>query len=480
MDVPGLCMGYSHYDRLSAVDSMFLDFEESRVHMHVGAVALFESGPLTNDAGELDFERIRATIDAALIESPRFRQRLRRIPLFDHPVWVDDDSFNLRYHLRHTSLPRPGGQRQLKRQMGRIMSQKLDRSRPLWEMWVIEGVEESRFAVIFKVHHCMVDGVSGLDLLARSMRPDRESSVERPQGWIPRPPPSDARLFRDELVHRSSWPLSLAGVANRALRGGPRELVSQASESLLAVGEFLSAGLSPTAATPLNPEIGPHRRFDWVQIDMEAVKEVRERLGGTLNDVVLATAAGAIGRFLRLRGISPRDMVFRAQVPVSIRSEAERGREGNRVIMLLAELPIDEEDPSQRLERVVRTTERLKASRQRAGVELFEELSDRALSSLFLRVAQLAVQQRSFNVVITNIPGPQVPVYLLGARMLEIYPLVPLAINQALGIALFSYVGKLFWGFNADWDALPDLHELVTGVAEEFEGLHKLVSGRAS
>jgi WS/DGAT/MGAT family acyltransferase len=264
------------------------------------------------------------------------------------------------------------------------------------------------------------------------------------------------------------------------MREGPREVIANARESVLGMGEFLSAGFTPTAATPLNPEIGPHRRFDWARLDMNAIREVRGRLGGTLNDVVLATAAGAIGRFLRLRGMSPRDMVFRAQVPISIRSEEERGREGNRVIMLLADLPIDEEDPSQRLERVVQTTERLKASRQRAGVELFEELSDHALSSLFLRIAQIAVSQRSFNVVITNVPGPSIPVYLLGARMLEIYPLVPLAMNQALGIALFSYAGSLFWGFNSDWDALPDLHELVTGVGEEFEGLHKLVSGRAS
>jgi WS/DGAT/MGAT family acyltransferase len=264
------------------------------------------------------------------------------------------------------------------------------------------------------------------------------------------------------------------------MRAGPGDAIASARESLLGMGEFLSAGLTPTAATPLNPEIGPHRRFDWARLPMDAIKEVRSRLGGTLNDVVLATAAGAIGRFFRLRGISPKGMVFRAQVPISIRSDAERGREGNRVIMLLADLPIDEEDPSQRLERVVRTTEGLKASRQRAGVELFEEMSDNALSSLFLRIAQIAVRQRSFNVVITNIPGPPIPVYMLGARMLEIHPVVPLASNQALGIALFSYAGSLCWGFNADWEALPDLHEIVTGVVEEFEGLHKLVTGRAS
>jgi WS/DGAT/MGAT family acyltransferase len=465
-------MGYHHYDRLSALDAMFLELEEPHVHMHVGAVALFEAAPLTNSDGELEIDRIRTAVEAALTNSPRFRQKLVWVPVLGHPVWVDDERFNLIYHIRHTSLPRSGNIRLLKRLAGRILSQKLDRGKPLWEMWVIEGIEGGRFAIIAKAHHCMVDGISGLDLLGGMMRPDPDSTLEPGRTWYPRPSPTRMHLLRDELIHRASWPLSVLRSTGRALTR-PREMLGHLEEAVLGLGEVLNAGLRPAVSTPLNPDIGPHRRFDWAGLDLAAVKEVKERFGGTVNDVVLTTVAGAIGRFLRRRGIQLEDQVFRAQVPVSIRTRAEQGSAGNRIVMLLADLPIQERDPRKRLKRVMKTTQRLKQSRQRAGVEFFEALSDQTITSLFLFFARLATWQRSFNVVVTNIPGPQFPVYLLGARMQEIYPLVPLAGNQALGLALFSYDGKLLWGFNADWDSLPDLHDLVLALQEEFEVLHK-------
>jgi WS/DGAT/MGAT family acyltransferase len=465
-------MAYQHYDRLSALDSMFLDLEESHVHMHVGAVALFEAAPLTNADGELEIARIRGAIEAALTNSPRFRQKLVRIPVFEHPVWVDDDRFNLNYHVRHTSLPRSGDIRLLKRLAGRILSQQLDRGKPLWEMWVIEGIEDDRFAIIAKAHHCMVDGISGLDLLSGMMRPDPDPTLEPASSWFPRPAPGRVHLVRDELLHRASWPLSALRSAGRIL-SSPREMLAGVEEVAVGFGQVLNAGLRPTLSNPLNPDIGPHRRFDWAALDLAAVKEVKTSLGGTVNDTVLATAAGAIGRFLRKRGIPAQGQAFRAQIPVSLRTQPELQGAGNRIVMLLADLPIHEPDPRERLKRVQQTTKRLKSSRQRAGVEFFEKMSDHTLTSLFLFFARLATWQRSFNVVITNVPGPQFPIYLLGARMQEIYPLVPLAANQALGLALFSYDGRLYWGFNADWDALPDLHELVQGLEVEFELLHK-------
>jgi WS/DGAT/MGAT family acyltransferase len=387
-------------------------------------------------------------------------------------VWVDDERFNLSYHLRHTSLPRPGSPRLLKRLAGRILSQQLDRDKPLWEMWVVEGVEGDRLALIVKAHHCMVDGISGLDLLTGMMRFDKDPSLERPRAWRPRPAPSGARLLADEVLHRAALPLSLLGAGRRALRT-PGHVLASAREGALGLRDAFAAGLRKTSATPLNPDIGPYRRFDWTQCELGAVKEVRERLGGTLNDVVLATAAGAIGRFLRRRGLRPQDLVFRAQVPVSVRAQDERGLPGNRVVMLLAELPVGEPDPCRRLALVSETMRRLKGSRQTAGVQLLEEISDHGLDWIFLGIARLATWQRSYNVVVTNVPGPQRPVYLLGARMLEIYPLVPLAANQAVGIALFSYDGALYWGFHADWEAMPDLHDLVVDVDEEFERLRK-------
>jgi diacylglycerol O-acyltransferase len=466
-------MAYWHYDRLSALDSLFLEIEDPRVHMHVAAIAVFEAAPLTAADGTLDLQRIRGAIGEGLRGSPRFRQKLAKIPLFEHPVWVDDERFNLGYHVRHTSLPRPGGERLLKRLAGRILSQKLDRGKPLWEMWVVEGVEEGCFALIVKAHHCMVDGISGLDLLAGMLRTDPDPSLEpatRP--WIPRPAPSRARLLEDEILRRASWPLSVLGTGARALRD-PRRVLARAREGVVGFGEILKAGLRPTSATPLNVDIGPHRRFDWTRFELAAVKEVRSRLGGTVNDVVLATAAGAVGRFLRGRGLRIDDTVFRAQVPMSTRRSSERGEAGNRVVMLLADLPIAERNPRVRYARVVETTRHLKQSQQRAGVELLEELGDRTLSSFFLFFARLATWQRSFNLVVTNVPGPPVPVYLLGARMKAIYPLVPLAYNQALGLALFSYDGALHWGLNADWDAVPDLHDFVGDLELEFESLRK-------
>jgi WS/DGAT/MGAT family acyltransferase len=439
--------------------------------MHVGAVALFDAAPLTDSDGALEMGRIRGAIEAALAASPRFRQKLSLVPVLGHPVWVDDDRFNLDYHVRHTSLPQPGDVRMLKRLAGRIMSQKLDRGKPLWEMWVVERIEGGQFATIIKAHHCMVDGISGLDLLTGMMRPDRDATVASSAEWLPRPAPDRTRLLRDEVLHRASLPFELLRTAGNAL-SRPREAVGDLQEVLLGFGEVLGAGLAPTSDSSLNPEIGPHRRFDWLQTDLAAVKVVRARLGGTVNDIVLATAAGAIGRFLRQRGEDVSDKLFRAQVPMSIRTSAERGTAGNRVVMLMAELPIDEPDPRTRLSRITETTARLKHSRQRAGIEFIEELSDRTLTSLFVGFARFATWQRSFNVVITNIPGPQIPVYLLGAQMREIYPLVPLAWNQGLGIALFSYDGRLNWGFNADWDTLPDVHEIVTALGEEFDSLH--------
>jgi WS/DGAT/MGAT family acyltransferase len=470
-----IAMAYSHYERLSGVDAMFLRIEEPNVHMHVGAVAIFEAGPLGTASGGLDFPRIRASVESALGHSPRFRQKLESVPLLEHPVWVDDHSFNIDYHVRHTSLPKPGSIRLLKRLAGRLMSQKLDRGNPLWEMWVVEGVEEDRFALLLKAHHCMVDGISGFDLLVRILRLDTNATIDPARIWVPRAPPSGNRLLADELLRRAALPANILRAGAAALFR-PRETLANLQEAALDLGEVLRVGLKPTTPNPLNPDIGPHRRFNWLRCDLDELHETRARLGGTLNDLVLAITAGAIRRFLINRGVRVKDLVFRAQVPMSIRTEVERGSEGNRIVMLLADLPLSEPDPRKRLERVIETTQQLKRSRQRAGVELLEDISDRVLSSVFVYFARLASRRRSFNVVVTNVPGPPRPVYLLGSRMLEIYPLVPLAMTQGVGIALFSYDGGLLWGVNADREALPDLHSLVSAIDREVGQLCELAA----
>ncbi len=461
-------MGYSHYERLKAIDAAFLELEEPSVHMHVGAIALFESEALRDGEGRLDIERIRSFVHASLHDMPRFRQRLVTIPVFDHPVWTDDPRFNLAYHVRHSALPAPGDVRQLKRLAGRIMSQKLDRGKPLWEMWVVEGLADGRIALVTKVHHCMVDGISGIELFATLLRLEPDASVPEDRRWIPRPAPSPERLLRDELSHRASAPFSVLRGLPSAL-AHPRQTYESLRESSLGVGETVAAGFTATTNTPLNVDIGPYRRFDWAAMEISDIKEIRKRLGGTLNDVVLCTVAGGVGRFLRRRGMDlDPETAFRVMVPVSIRTESQRGTPGNRVVNYLERLPVDERDPCKRLERTVRNSRALKDSRVVKGAETIEELGDRTFTAFVVQLVRLTSSLRTYNLVVTNVPGPQRPLYLLGARMSEIYPLVPLFLNQGLGIALFSYDGRLYWGFNSDWDALPDLHDLVDDVELEF------------
>jgi WS/DGAT/MGAT family acyltransferase len=465
-------VSYFHYDRLTALDAAFLELEDANVHMHVGSVGIFDAKPLRQRGGGIDFERIQRMSDSALQRHPRFRQKLAAVPILGNPVWVDDDRFNLHYHLRHTSLPVPGDLRRLKRLTGRIMSQKLDRGKPLWEMWFVDGVEGDRFAVVTKVHHCMIDGISGVDLMSSLMRVDTEPTIQPARPWLARPAPPATALLRDEILRRAALPGAILSGTRRAL-SDPGAALASLRDGIEGIGEAILSGLAPASRTPLNPDIGPHRRFDWTRFDLAAVKAVKKRLGGTVNDVVLACVSGAVRRFLLGRGVNVRTLDFRSMVPVSVRTRAERGTLGNRVSFLLAHLPLDEKDPRRRLQRVIEETQHLKGSKQVLGAELIEEISDRTFSSLFMQYARLAAQALSYNMVVTNVPGPQFPVYLLGARMLETYPLVPLFTNQALGIALFSYDGGLYWGFNSDWDSLPDLHDLVEALEVEFAELRR-------
>ena len=443
--------------------------------MHVGAVAIFDAVPLSRPEGGVDIERLQALVEALLV--PRYRQRIARMPLTGHPVWVDDPHFNLHYHLRHTSLPAPGDERLLKRLAGHVMSLPLDRSKPLWELWVVEGLADSRFAIISKTHHCMIDGVGGAELMTAAMGTSPSSALPEAKPWRARPAPGPLDFALGELRRNLGGGLAALRAAQRAVTdplGAARALRGGAAS----LGEAFASALQRASPTPLNVEIGPHRRFDWLRFDLGAVKEVKSQLGGTVNDVVLATVSSALRRFLRARGEDVNHLDFRAMIPVNIRTRDEAGRPGNRVATVVARLPLEERDPRKRLQRVIETTREIKASRQAQGVEILEEISELGLTALFARFARLTALTRPFNVVVTNVPGPQFPVYLLGAKMLAAYPLVPLYRNQALGIALFSYDGGLFWGLNADWDRVPDLHELAEALALEFEALRKASAPR--
>jgi WS/DGAT/MGAT family acyltransferase len=467
------------YERLSVVDTSFLAIEGASNHQHIAAVTVFDAGPVLLEHGGLDFERIHDYVAGRLHLIPRYRQRLQPVPLGHRHVWVDDAHFNLDYHLRHTSLPRPGDERQLKRLSARIVSQQLDRSKPLWEMWVVEGLEGGeRFALVAKTHHCMIDGISGVDLMAVLMSPDPEDrGSPSPPEWTPRPAPSRLELARDEMLRRVREPIDLVCDLPRALPAAGT-IVKRLLESVVALGETLGTAARAASETPLNRPIGPHRRFDWTTMDLSDVKHVKDRLGGTVNDVVLATVAGALRRFLERRRINADRLELRANVPVSVRAADARGTLGNQIALWMADLPVAERDPVARLAKVRATTARLRESRQVLGAQVLAAVSEWTSSTLLSLAVQLSTRSRPFNVVVTNVPGPQIPLYLLGAPLRRCYPMVALLENQGLGVALFSYAGRLCWGMVADWDLVPDLHDFVLDVTRSFAELHAAASAR--
>jgi WS/DGAT/MGAT family acyltransferase len=460
------------YERLTALDNSFLLLEHPNAAMHVSSTMVYEAGPLRTPDGGIDVDLVKRGVAASLHRIPRYRQKLQWIPFDNHPVWVDDDRFNIHYHVRHTSLPRPGDDAQLKQLSARIMAQRLDRTRPLWEMWVVEGLEDDRFAVVSKVHHCMIDGVSGVDLMTVLMSPSPDAEIPEAPPYVPRPAPSGLELVRGELRRRLALPFSVLRGA-RAFLGEAEDVRREVLVRARAIAETLGATLRPASATPLNEEIGPHRRFDWLTVPVAEIKEVRRALGGSLNDVVLAVVAGAVRRFLLHRNVDPVGLDFRVMAPVSVRAESERGSLGNRVSAWIVPLPLAEADPRGRLRAIAAKTAELKAQRSAVGAEVLTQVADWTPSTLLSLGARNATRLLPFNLVVTNVPGPQIPLYLLGARMTEVYPQVPLADRLALGIALFSYDGRICWGFNGDYDVVPDLARFVDDVREAFRELRE-------
>ncbi|HLH64682.1 MAG TPA: wax ester/triacylglycerol synthase family O-acyltransferase [Solirubrobacteraceae bacterium] len=452
-------------DRLSALDSSFLDLERDAAHMHVAAVMVLEGQPPAH--GELV-----GAVASRLRLVPRYRQRLAFVPLRQgRPVWVDDPYFNVAFHIRHTALPRPGTEAELARLAGRVFSQTLDRSRPLWELWLVEGLRDGRFALLSKAHHALVDGVSGVDIASVLLDPDPDAPPPAGDGdWLPRPPPSGAQLLADALLERLTAPAEIARAARDALTA-PRRVAMRVVEALDGVGALARVGLSPAPPSPFNVRIGPHRRFTWVTCSLDELREIRHALGGTVNDAVLAVVAGALGRYLRRRGPLAQDRVLRAMVPVSTRAGDERGAPGNRISAIWVPLPVGIQSPVARLAAVRRQTDSIKRSGQAVGAQVLARLGGFAPPTILARAARLQAHQRLFNLVVTNVPGPQAPLYLLGRRLQAVHPMVPLAVNQALGIAVMSYCGLMSFGLNADYDALPDLPLLASDLREAIAEL---------
>ena len=452
-------------DRLSGLDASFLSLEHDGAHMHVGSVLVFEG-----DAP--DYVDFVAQIERRLHLVPRYRQKLAFPPLGQgRPVWVDDPHFNPGYHVRHAGLPPPAGRDELRRLAGRVFSQQLDRAKPLWELWLVDDVGDNAFALISKTHHALVDGISGVDIatVLFDLDPDPPEPDPAPP-WFPRPEPSAAALLAGALAERAAAPLDVLRTAGGAF-ARPEEATAQAGRALSGLAAMAAAGLAGAPPSPLNARIGPHRRFAWVDAELAEFKAIKSALGGTVNDVVLAVVTGALRDHLIRRGRDLEGLELKAMVPVSVRADAERGALGNRVAAIYAPLPVHAADPRERLRIVHEAMAGLKESGQAVGAEVITRLAGVAAPTVLDQAARLAARQRFFNVTVTNVPGPQFPLYLMGRRLEGLYPLVPLTLNTALGIAIMSYDGRLAFGLLGDFDALPELDLVAEDVRAAIDEL---------
>jgi len=458
------------YERLSDRNAGYLAEETSRVVAHAASIQIFEAGPLGTEEGGVNFEAIRSGIEARLHRVPRLRQKLRWIPFENHPIWVDDHDFNLGYHLRHTSLPRPGGFAQLEATAARIMAQRLDRSRPLWECWVLEGLEVGRFALILKVHHCMVEEAAS-DLLEVLLSPDPQAPDPDAPPYSPRPRPSARELVEVEILRQARL-ARRAFDKLRAALGDPERLRRELEARARHAAELLGYSVRPPVETPLNGLIGPHRRFRGLAFPLDEAKAIRRAFDGTLHDVILAAVAGAARSYLMERLVSPAALDFRVSTPVGLAAGASEERVAEWVI----DLPVWEKDPVTRFEKIRDATRKLgEGAETLRATTLLEGRAWFGTRLLSLGARALA-SHTPVNMTITNAPGAQIPLYFKGARLLETYGQAPLREHHGLGVAVISYDGKLFFGLNADFDLVPDLDRFALGLQTSFREL--LQAGR--
>ena len=453
-------------NRMSAQDASFLHIENESSPMHVGGVSIFEGPPPA-------FEDVVAMVASKLPHVPRYRQVVRFVPFaLARPVWVDDPHFNLVYHLRRTALPAPGGDQELRALVGRVMSQNLDRAKPLWEMWVVEGLSEGRWALVSKVHHSMVDGVASTDLMTVLLDKERNPEHRPADPWEPGPAPRAARLLGDAIRERALNPFTAAEGLVSAART-PRQLAHAVEDTARGLVGFAGVARHPTASS-LNGPLGPHRRWGWARGRLADVQTIRRSLGGTVNDVVLAAISHGFRELLQSRGESV-DRVLRTLVPVSVRTAGERGTYNNRVSAMFAELPVGIEHPAAALRSISAQMANLKESKQAVAGEVLTSLSGFAPPMLLALGARLATRlpQRTLNTGTTNVPGPQFPLYLAGKRMLESFPYIPLFAQIRVAVAIFSYDGALSFGVSGDYDTAPDIDVLCTGIER---GLRELVA----
>jgi WS/DGAT/MGAT family acyltransferase len=458
-----------HLDSLSGVDASFLHQEGAGTHMHIGGIALLDGPPPP-------YADLRAHIRSRLHLVPRYRQKLAEPPLgLGRWRWIDDPTFHLDYHLRHTALPRPGGEDQLRALTARIFSQRLDRHKPLWELWLVEGLEDGRWALVSKTHHALVDGVSGVDLMTMLFDVGPEPRDTGDDRWEPRPEPSAAQLaaaaVNGTVKRLAELPLRAAAEA-----ASPLSALGRARETVEGIGEVAWAGLNPPPETPLQVRVGPHRRLQTVEARLEDFKQIKDAFGGTVNDVVLAVVAGGLRQWLHARGQRTEGLELRVCVPVSVRTDEDHGAFGNKLVQILCPLPVYVADPIDRLRFVADRMQGIKDSKQAVGAEAIASAEDFAPPTILARATRMNFSTRFYNLLVTNVPGPQFELYVLGRRLQRVFPVPFLAGDRALAVAVMSYDGGMNFGLLADFDALPDLDELAAGIEASLAELHGLAT----
>lgn len=457
-------------ERLSALDASFLYLERPAMHMHVAGLSVLD--PSTRPGGRLAFEDVRSVIASRLHVAPRLRQKVAMVPFnVGLPLWVDDPDFDLGFHLCRAALPSPGGRRELADQVQRVLARPLDRSKPLWELYVIEGLEDGHVATLMKVHHAMIDGISGMHLAAAlyDLTPEPPPVPQAP-AWHPQPEPSPQELLVDALVEELQHPVqALAGTID-AFRSSPGLAALGIGTVVSGLRSILDMGARP--ASPFDVRIGPNRRFAMTEAPVQRFKDVKDALGGTVNDVILTAVGGALHRLLRERKEPTSGRPLRAMVPVSVRNAGDAGI-GNRVAPAFVDIPVGRMGPKRRLAEIRAGTRHFKESMMAMSADTIIGLGAYAPGGLLAGAARLASRGPWFNLVVSNIPGPPQPMYLAGARLVANYPSMPLGQNSALSIACTSLAGTMAFGLTGDWDSMPDIDRLAIALEESFEEICK-------
>ncbi|MEH3054770.1 MAG: wax ester/triacylglycerol synthase family O-acyltransferase [Patulibacter minatonensis] len=461
-------MAQRHLDQLSGIDAGFLHQEDDAALMHIGGLAICE-GPPPQLADVLDSVRLRIHL------VPRYRQRLHYPPReAGRPYWIDDENFDIEDHIRHTALPSPGSEEELMKLAARIFSQRLDRGRPLWELWVVEGLEDDRWAIISKTHHALIDGISGVDLATVLCTLDPEMPEEPKLGpWSPQTTPTATELMGRSVRGTAKELISAATGAVRAVQQ-PEQAARRARDVARGIGSLAWASLAPAPSSPLNQLAGPHRRYRGVQTDLTDLRLIKNTFGGSINDVVVTVVTGALRKWLVSRGVRTEGLELRALVPVSVRGDAQRGEFGNKLAVMQGPLPVYVDDALDRYLIVRQAMDDLKASGQALGAEVLASVQNLAPPTLLAQASRLQFSTHFFNLLVTNVPGPQLPLYMVGRKLLDIYPIAFLPKGHGLAIAVFSYNGHLDFGLLADFDTIPDIDVISEGITSSVEELVRM------